>query len=126
VRIGDTFLRTDSDKHLWIVLSDPEKDPDNVLLVNMTSWTFTKESACILNRGDHPWIKHKTCINYDDYDTVVTTLADLQNAKDAGAVIVQKPLSKAVLRRVLEGAAASERLSLEKAEILENQGLIDI
>jgi hypothetical protein len=31
-----------------------------------------------------------------------------------------------VLRRVLEGAAASERLSLEKAEILENQGLIDI
>ncbi len=126
MRIGDTFLRTDSDKHLWIVLSDPEKDSDNVLLVNMTSWTATKESACILNRGDHPWIRHKTCINYDDFDTVVTTLTDLQNAKDAGAVIVQKPLSKAVLRRVLEGATASERLSLEKAEILENQGLIDI
>lgn len=126
MKLGDTFLRTDSDKHLWIVLSDPDIDSGTVLLVNMTTWNITRESACILQRGDHPWVRHKTCINYDDYDTVVTTLADLQNARNAGAIRPQKPLSKAVLKRVLEGAAKSERLSLEKAEILESQGLIDI
>ncbi len=34
---GDTFLRADNDKHLWIVISDPLADPENVLLVNSTS-----------------------------------------------------------------------------------------
>jgi hypothetical protein len=126
VRIGDTFLRTDSDRHLWIVLSDPEQDADNVLLVNLTTWNATKESACILHRGDHPWIKHKTCVNYNDLDAVITTRADLENAEIAGAIVAKKPLSKSVLRRILEGAAQSERLSLEKAEILERQGLIEI
>jgi hypothetical protein len=126
VKIGDTFLRTDSDRHLWIVLSDPKQDPDKVLLVNMTTWNSTKEDACMLNRGDHPWIKHKTCINYNDLDTIVTTAADLDKGRSAGAIVLQRPLSKRILARVLEGAAKSERLSLEKAEILEQQGLIDI
>jgi hypothetical protein len=26
---GTTFLRSDSDKHLWIIISDPKVDADN-------------------------------------------------------------------------------------------------
>ena len=126
MKLGDTFLRKDSDFHLWIILSDPSIDPDHVLLVNMTSWDERKESACLLHPGDHPFVRHLTCINYNDFDTVVTSLALLYEAKDHGALTLQEPLSPAVLVRVLEGAAKSERLSLEKAEILEQQGLIQI
>lgn len=24
--------------HLWVIISDPEQDPDNVMIVNLTSW----------------------------------------------------------------------------------------
>lgn len=126
MNLGDTFLRTDSDRHLWVVLSDPSKDPDNVLLVNLTSWKPEKERACILNCGDHPWVTHETCVNYNDFDAVITTLAKLHAAKDGGALKLQSPLSQKILQLILQGAAKSVRLSLEKAEILARQGLIDI
>jgi hypothetical protein len=124
VKIGDTFLRADSDRHLWVVLSDPEKDPENVLLVNMTTWNATKERACILHTGDHPWITHETCINYGD--AVVTTLAKLLSAKDGGALRLHQAFAAIVVRRMLDGAAQSVHLALENAEILEQQGLIEI
>ena len=34
---GSTFLRSDSDKHLWILISDPAQDPQQVLIVNLTT-----------------------------------------------------------------------------------------
>jgi hypothetical protein len=66
VDAGDTFLRTDNDRHLWIVLSDPAVDPDTVLLVNLTTYDSRKERACILLPGDHEWVRKETCVNYQD------------------------------------------------------------
>src|SRR5205807_1810394 len=94
-----TFLRTDSDRHLWIILSDPEKNPDQVLLVNLTTWDERKEKVCLLGPGDHPWVTHQTCINYGD--AVLTSFAKLLEAKDGGAVKLQEPLSEEILKRVL-------------------------
>jgi hypothetical protein len=34
---GTTFLRSNSDKHLWIIISDPKVDAENILSVNLTS-----------------------------------------------------------------------------------------
>lgn len=123
MQAGTTFLRADSDDHLWIVLSDPHKDPQNVLLVNMTSAHPRKERACVLNRGDHPWIRHETCINYGD--AVVTTLELLFKARNTGALVVQEPLSPSVLTRLWKGAADSTRITIENFDILEDQGLVD-
>ncbi len=121
MKAGDTFLRNDSDRHLWVVLSDPARDPSNVLLVNMTTLTGTKEKACILNAGDHPWITHETCINYAD--AIVGSLEKLLNAKDLGALAPQAPLDDAILRKIQIAAANSIHLEIEKFEILDNQGL---
>ena len=93
---GTTFLRSDSDKHLWIIISDPELDPENVLIVNFTSLDARKEAVCTLCVGDHPWIRHDTCVNYAD--AVVTSLTKLYAAKDAGAILLHNPVSDAVLR----------------------------
>jgi len=61
VKSGDTFLKkNDRDQHLWIVLSDPNKDAAKVLLVNMTTLSDKKEKTCVLRPGDHPWIRHDT------------------------------------------------------------------
>jgi hypothetical protein len=120
---GDAFLKTGSDKHLWIVLSDPNVDPENVLIVNLTTYDSRKESACILKSGDHCWITHDTCVNYED--AMVTTLDKLNAAKDGGALKMQTCLADNVLRKILDGVLASARISLKKADILIKQGLID-
>src|SRR5205823_6097959 len=119
---GTTFLRADNDRHLWILISDPAVDPDQVLIVNLTSVDERKEKVCLLHPGDHPWIRHETCVNYAD--AVVTTVGKLRAAKDGGAIILQELLSAGVLQRIREAAMSSTRISLDHADILINQRLV--
>ena len=62
---GDTFYLPDksADGHLWIVVSDPERNPNRVLLVSMTSHDVGKEDVCLIVAGEHPKVTHKTCIS---------------------------------------------------------------
>ncbi len=120
---GDTFIRGDADKHLWVVLSDPKIDRERVLVVNLTTLDARKEKACLLRRGEHSWISHDTCVNYGD--AVVTTLASLNAAKDGGAIKMNTPLSPVVLKKIRDCALESERMSIENADILADQGLVD-
>jgi hypothetical protein len=120
---GATFLRVDADNHLWVVISDPTKDPDNVLIVNLTTSDERKERACILRPGDHPWIKHETCVNYGD--SVVTTLAKLNAAIAGNALRVQATMPPDVLKKIRNGVLDSDRIATEREDILLDQGLID-
>jgi len=120
---GSTFLLTQKDSHLWIVLSDPAIDAENVLIVNLTTAHHLKESVCLLEAGEHPWVCHRTCVNYAD--AKVVPLKSLYALKDKGLLRLQNPLSAALLQRVREGAAPSVRMSLENAQILIDQRLID-
>lgn len=120
---GSTFLRADKDSHLWVIISDPTKDPERVLVVNLTTHDQRKEDVCILERGDHPWITHKTCVNYED--AIVTSVAKLFELKDGGLIRLREPVAALVLKRMRDGAAESTRMALDNANILIEQGLID-
>jgi hypothetical protein len=58
MKAGDTFQPADSTVdtfvHLWVIISDPEQDPDQVLIVSLTAYHPKKDTACILVPGDHP------------------------------------------------------------------------
>src|SRR5438132_6013464 len=121
---GATFLVPGVvDPHLWIVLSDPRIDRENVLIVNLTTVTRLKEQACIIERGEHPWVTHRTCVNYQD--AKVVSLEKLYRLKDSGHLRLQDPLSATLLQRVRYTAALSVRIAFDKREILVKQGLID-
>jgi hypothetical protein len=60
---GYCFLLSDIDDHLWIIISNPKLDPDHVLIVNLTTVASYKETVCVLSVGDHPWIRHDSCVN---------------------------------------------------------------
>ena len=64
---GDTFLLDDRaiDDHLWVVISDPNKDEDRILIVSLTTAACYKERACIIQASEHPWVRHETCVAYD-------------------------------------------------------------
>ncbi len=119
----DTFIRKDADAHLWIVLSDPSIDPEKVLIVNLTTLDARKEQICVLNRGDHPWIKHETCVNFAD--SIITTLAKLNAARAGGALQMRAPLSPGLLKKIREAVLDSERIPMDNADVLIEQGLID-
>jgi hypothetical protein len=117
VRPGTTY-----DSHLWMLISDPEADGAYVL-VNFTSWREDKDQACVVDVGDHEYIRHKSCVNYKKCKILsadeVTTLLSLSN------VTSDKPLSPSLLARIREGVMDS-RMPMEAADILSDQGLIDI
>jgi len=64
VNAGDVFrLSGIADIHTWVVLSDPALNPQKVLIVNFTSWDRLEDQACVLDLGDHPFIRDRTCVN---------------------------------------------------------------
>jgi hypothetical protein len=50
----------DSDDHHWMIISDPKADPARVVIVCFVTYQEYLDEACILEAGEHPFIKHKT------------------------------------------------------------------
>ena len=124
---GDTFRipqpGTSLDSHLWVVISDPAQDANEILIVNFTTLRADSERACVLVAGEHPFVKHDTCVNYRG--AKVVSEASIESLIKAGHVQAHATVSSAILKRIQDGAANSTRMSLDHAEILSKQGLID-
>ncbi|MCI0390265.1 MAG: hypothetical protein MOB07_16065 [Acidobacteria bacterium] len=52
--------------HLWIVLTDPEGDPPQVVMVNLNTKRDGSDTTVVLHPGEHRFIKHETVVNYSD------------------------------------------------------------
>jgi len=124
IKGGDTLIipepGTSLDSHLWIVLSDPAQD-HFVLLVNLTSWRTDKDQACLLDVGDHPFIKHKTCVNYAKSKHVA--LQQLVKILELPQVECREPLAPEILQRI-RNCSANSRMELGHYQILLDQGLV--
>jgi hypothetical protein len=125
MQAGDTFYLPDksADGHLWIVVSDPEKDPGRVLIASMTSHDPDKEDVCLIHAGEHPRVKHKTCICYRPMKQ--TTLVNLERLRHSGILDMNVPVGQEILQRIRKGAALSRVIDFEHLEILDEQGLLD-
>jgi hypothetical protein len=106
-----------------MVISDPDQDADRVLLVNFTTWTARHDQACVLDGGEHPFIHHRSCVNYPD--ARVYSLAQLTAMKADGLIEPHDRLTPGLLRRIRNSAGESHRIALENYQLLEDQGLLD-
>jgi len=126
VKAGDTFLvaspETTYDSHLWIVINDPNVNGDCVI-VNFTSWRQDKDQACVLELGDHPYIRRKTCVNYKDAKHMDQTKLDTLVASKG--LKRHDPVSQPLLQRIREGVYES-RMELRIVEVLEAEGVISL
>ena len=122
---GDTFFLKDRavDTHLWVVISDPEKDVERVVLVSVTTYEPHKEAVCLLDVGDHPTVSHKSSIAYSE--ARITTLETLIALRDAGHLSLQAPVSEDLLGRIREGVSKSTMIKYKYIEILIDQEVIE-
>ncbi len=124
MRAGDAFRFVGiADIHVWLIYSDPDRDPGKKLIVSFTTWQPHLDQACILEAGEHPFIVHRTVVEYPR--TRLVTDAQLEQLRMAGRLQLLDPLSPALLAKVREGAMASTRLPLEQADVLVDQELVD-
>lgn len=117
---GETFLV----RHLWVVVSDPHKNPDEVLLVNLTSvkqGVFC-DDACMVDVGDHPFVTTKSFLYYREAKVESNTA--LERRISANPSILREPVSAEFLKRIRDGARKSRFLQNRYKQLLRNQGLI--
>lgn len=122
---GTAFLATDPRsrrEHLWVVLSDPKIGRDRVLIANITSLDKYKERACVVQRGEHPWVTHDSCVFYEE--SRITSLDNLYLGKDKGLFKLADPVTPALLKRMRDGILDSTRVAIENADLLIDQGLV--
>jgi hypothetical protein len=122
VRAGDTFLVNPPYNHLYVVCSDPAVDPVQVLLVSFTSFKPKEETSCIVKAGEHPFIKHRSCIRYKD--AKIASVQDLGRLLDGGRMTRHEPVSAELLGRIRSGASKSDYLPEECRRLLRGQSLI--
>jgi hypothetical protein len=122
MELGTTFLPNVGGSHFWVIISDPKKDPDNVLIVSLTTDRQDKDHSCVLDRGDHPMVTHRTCVDYRR--ARIVRLAELYAGKDSGAFLLKDPASPAMVRAIQEGAARSDFLKEAARNLLVQQGFI--
>lgn len=107
-----------SKSHLFVLCNDPIYYPrlnvDAVLSVNITSWTGLEQhddSTCIINVGDHPFIKHKSFVFYGGaWITGAQTI--IKNVQESNYEPMGQ-LDESVLQRILKGFEVSRKPSRE-------------
>jgi len=126
MKVGDTILvdapGTSYDSHLWMVISDPDQG-SQCLIVNFTSWRADKDQACVVEAGEHPYIKHRTCVEFRGAKLV--PIAKLEECLRSGALVSHEPLSAPLLAKI-RAAVPNSRISLGFAQLLMDQGVVSL
>jgi hypothetical protein len=125
VKAGDAFYIRDRsvDTHLWVVISDPRRDPGRVIMVSVTTFEDYKEDVCPINAGDHPRVTHRSCVAY--HEARMTTLERLIALRDGNHLSIQDPIFGELLARIREGVNRSRTIKYKYVEILLEQEVIE-
>ena len=117
---GDTFLLPGQDDHLWLVISAADST-GRVIVVCVLSYQPQYDQACVLQPGDHPFVKHATCVQFPNARLV--PMAKLEAKERDGSIRVKAPLDPALLSRV-QAAAAGGDINTECYAVLREQRLV--
>ena len=102
--------------HLFIVLNDPSEDEEAVLAC-LSSLHRRADKTCIVNPGDHPFVHHKSYIDYRHCRT--DSIAHLTTLLNSGYVRRMEDASDELVERALEGAERSEHTRRRILKLLE-------
>jgi hypothetical protein len=109
MRAGDTyfiaFQHTGPKRHLWVLATEPDAD-GRIVLVSISSLRDGTDQTVVLQRGDHPFVTHPSCVFYADAMIVQASRLDEWITGDLAKP--DQPCSAELLKLVCDGFAASE------------------
>ena len=106
-----TFRGFDDPNHLFMVLSE-ETAEHEVALANLT--THRPRGRCrghrcvLLAPGDHPFVRHSTCVPY--HYALLYPVRRLIDQMAAGELHERELLSESLLRRIQLGALSAQNI----------------
>jgi hypothetical protein len=119
-----TFRLTQVDDHLWVLLSDPNQFPDEVVIASFTTEERYAEKTCVIESNEPPGgLTHRSCVAFEF--AKVVTLKQLFGFKDTGLLQIQRDLiSPTLLQKIFASVPNSTGIKDHVAETLEAQGYI--
>lgn len=113
-RKGTILIPSGPTDHLHFICSDPVFYPylakECLLLVNISTVDpdLETDSACILQAGDHPFIRHNSYVYYRKADIFGVDSVSRNVAE--GNFIAHAPCTDDIFQRILDGFAISEEV----------------
>lgn len=111
VKRGTILLLSGSKEHIYFICNDPVFYPrltkECFLAVNLTSIGsgFEIDNTCVLNVGDHPFVKHPSYIFYQRAEILGADTVTRQVI--SGDIRTHEPCSEKTFLRILNGFTAS-------------------
>lgn len=104
MKLQEAFLLADvSGRHLWVVIY--AKD-DQYVIVNLTSKKPGCDESCIIQPGEHPFVKRETVANYQMLRQLNKWEATIMDSRGRGRS--HQAISEQLLKRIQEGAVRSK------------------
>jgi hypothetical protein len=110
---GETYIiRNPSNniEHLYFIISNPD-EKDRILMVNLSTFiedSIEKEQICILEVGDHPYVRHKSFINYAE--SICPMKSEIEAAIKLNLFDRDEDASPELIKNIQVGATKSEAL----------------
>jgi len=123
-RKGTVLARTGPCDHLHIVCNDPVYYPVNdcycVLVVNVSSIKagVPHDSACILNAGDHAFVKHPSYVVYAE--AVIWQVDNIVRKQASGELKIHADVPEVTFSRILDGFDISDQVSRKNQRFKRN------
>ncbi|EIV5803169.1 TPA: hypothetical protein RFY33_003298 [Klebsiella aerogenes] len=111
VQKGTILLLSGSKEHIYFICNDPVFYPklvkETFLAVNLTSISdaFEPDRTCILDVGDHPFVRHPSYIFYRRAE--IFGAETVTNRITAGDIRVHQPCEDITFQRILDGFSVS-------------------
>ena len=116
MKLGDAFLMAVPPDyqapHLFFVISDPQKNSGTFIIVNITSDLFRAGRECVLNIGDHPWIKKECFVAFADALEITPERGNIIEALIGTKITMQATVSATILAKIVQAAKQSKAIPI--------------
>jgi hypothetical protein len=122
MKLGDTFIRFPPEggkEHLWIAVTDPNKNGGNFAAFNLTRSSGGK-MALTFHIGQHPFItKYDSDINFGD--ALVFNIINVQNDIQDGNSIPHQPMNMALVEMIAKRAIGHPAVPEEVEDLVKSE-----
>jgi hypothetical protein len=107
-------------EHLYVIIAINTGNK-KALIVNLTENKAGKEQGCIINPGEHPFVKKQTTINFAE--AKITDIKNLEESVKHGVIKIHAKFEESILKRIQEAALSSPSIPIKCQEFLRSADL---